>query len=96
MTASVAHLWRNCCGVPTPSPQRIDRSMIGLPTDFRHVGHIGSTDMGATTSSTSLLAVQSQMRSKGGYEEALPVNYVLRVRDLNQSQDKPVPPPRTQ
>jgi hypothetical protein len=82
MTASVGHLWRNCCGVPDPSPQKIDRSMIGFPTDFRHVGHVGSTDMG--TANSSLTAVQSQMQSKGGYDHALPVNYVLKVRDLSR------------
>ena len=25
---------------------RIDRSMIGEPMDFRHTGHVGSTDLG--------------------------------------------------
>ncbi|GAU92515.1 hypothetical protein RvY_04586 [Ramazzottius varieornatus] len=88
MTNSVGHLWRNCCGVPETSPQpRIDRSMIGFPTDFRHVGHIGHdgvTDVASSSNTPTLKAVQTQMRSKGGYESALPVNYALKVRDLNR------------
>ncbi|OQV26197.1 hypothetical protein BV898_00316 [Hypsibius exemplaris] len=79
----LGHLWRNCCGVPETSPQqRIDRSMIGFPTDFRHVGHIGSTEVGSPNSSLS--AVQTQMQSKGGYDQALPVNYDLKVRDVER------------
>ncbi|XP_020898890.1 CDC42 small effector protein 2 [Exaiptasia diaphana] len=57
-----------CCLTSRPQPRparpRIDRSMIGLPTNFRHTGHIGSGDM---ASGTDLNQVQSQMQSKGGY-----------------------------
>lgn len=45
---------------------RIDRSMIGNPTNFVHTGHIGSADV--ELSSNHLNAIQNQMQSKGGYE----------------------------
>lgn len=45
---------------------RIDRSMIGNPTNFVHTGHIGSADV--ELSSNHLNAIQTQMQSKGGYE----------------------------
>jgi len=44
---------------------KIDRSMIGQPTNFQHTGHIGSTDVGS-----QLSTVQIQMNTKGGYGEA--------------------------
>lgn len=37
-----------------------------------------------TYSFLQLTAVQEQMQSKGGYERALPVNYVLKVRDVER------------
>ena len=62
--------------------RRIDRSMIGSPTDFRHTAHIGSNDVDVVGGSTGGAAgskgsggggsdfsqLQNQMRSKGGYE----------------------------
>lgn len=45
--------------------RRIDRSMIGMPTDFKHTGHIGSGDM---ASGSDLGSIQGQMQSKGGYQ----------------------------
>ncbi|KAF1382119.1 hypothetical protein PFLUV_G00161140 [Perca fluviatilis] len=55
-----------CCVVAKPPPKkrrRIDRSMIGEPTNFIHLTHIGSGEMaeGLQPSGT----VQEQMRSKG-------------------------------
>nr|CAD7440585.1 unnamed protein product [Timema bartmani] len=47
---------------------RIDRSMIGEPTNFQHTGHIGSGDVDLGNS--HLRAIQNQMQSKGGYETA--------------------------
>jgi len=52
--------------------------MISNPTNFVHTGHIGSTDV--EMSSNSLVALQNQMQSKGGYEVGvaalrLPGNY---------------------
>lgn len=40
--------------------------MIGLPTDFQHTAHIGSTDFELNNS--AITALQNQMQSKGGYE----------------------------
>ncbi|XP_014250398.1 CDC42 small effector protein homolog [Cimex lectularius] len=48
---------------------RIDRSMIGEPTNFRHTGHIGSEDV--DLGNTQLHAIQNQMQSKGGYETSV-------------------------
>lgn len=39
--------------------------MIGMPTDFKHTGHIGSGDM---ASGSDLGSIQGQMQSKGGYQ----------------------------
>ena len=47
---------------------KIDRSMIGQPTNFQHTGHIGSGDMGSLGS--QLPTVQLQMQGKGGHLEA--------------------------
>uniref|UniRef100_A0A3Q0RYN9 CRIB domain-containing protein n=1 Tax=Amphilophus citrinellus TaxID=61819 RepID=A0A3Q0RYN9_AMPCI len=41
--------------------RRIDRSMIGEPTNFVHTTHVGSGDMGLG------LPVNISMKSKGGY-----------------------------
>ncbi|XP_063231671.1 CDC42 small effector protein homolog [Bacillus rossius redtenbacheri] len=70
--------WFSCC-INQPAAQqrkrrtrqRIDRSMIGEPTNFQHTGHIGSGDVDMGTS--HLRALQNQMQSKGGYETAFPV-----------------------
>lgn len=45
---------------------RIDRSMIGVPTNFRHTGHISSGDLDMT--SAQLSNMQAQMQMKGGYD----------------------------
>ncbi|EGD74794.1 CDC42 small effector protein 2 [Salpingoeca rosetta] len=44
---------------PQPQRRRIDRSMIGAPTNFVHAGHIGSGD------SPQMGQVKEQMSSKG-------------------------------
>ncbi|XP_064388585.1 CDC42 small effector protein 2-A-like [Halichondria panicea] len=57
----------SCLGAeeaPPPRRRKIDKSLIGLPTDFHHTGHIGSSDFGTV----DLSNVQSQMQSKGGSE----------------------------
>lgn len=65
--------WFSCCFHQPQSPRRrhhqqlrIDRSMIGNPTNFVHTVHVGSTE--AELSSRHLNAIQSQMQSKGGYD----------------------------
>lgn len=40
--------------------------MIGHPTNFQHTGHIGSRDV--EMPGDQLIALQNQMKSKGGYE----------------------------
>lgn len=59
-----------CCVDEQPPPRRrpkIDRSQIGLPTNFQHTGHIGS---GEIASGFDVHQVQNSMQSKGGYEHA--------------------------
>ncbi|KAK9959240.1 hypothetical protein ABG768_011305 [Culter alburnus] len=56
----------SCCVAEQPQPKRrrrIDRSMIGEPTNFVHMTHVGSGDMGMP----AVNSVQAQMKSKGGY-----------------------------
>uniref|UniRef100_A0AAY4ELV3 CRIB domain-containing protein n=1 Tax=Denticeps clupeoides TaxID=299321 RepID=A0AAY4ELV3_9TELE len=58
----------SCCIAEQPQPKRrrrIDRSMIGEPTNFVHTTHVGSGDMGMGLSGVS--SIQAQMKSKGGY-----------------------------
>ncbi|KAH0945951.1 hypothetical protein HN011_008848 [Eciton burchellii] len=43
---------------------RIDRSMIGVPTNFRHTAHISSGDI--DMSIAQLADLQTQMQRKGG------------------------------
>lgn len=52
---------------------KIDRSMIGNPTNFVHTGHIGSADVELSTS--HLHEIQKQMESKGGYYGQVEVRY---------------------
>lgn len=62
----------SCLGAEEPPPRprrRIDKNLIGLPTNFQHTGHIGSSDYGQA----DLGSVQTQMQSKGGFsEQAVP------------------------
>mmetsp|Transcript_68691 Transcript_68691/g.95510 ORF Transcript_68691/g.95510 Transcript_68691/m.95510 type:complete len:102 (+) Transcript_68691:133-438(+) len=57
-----------CVGQPEPQPRRpkLDRSMIGQPTNFQHTGHIGSASLHSGNAMT-LPTAQSQMSSKGGH-----------------------------
>ncbi|XP_037549225.1 CDC42 small effector protein 1 [Nematolebias whitei] len=56
-----------CCVVAKPPPKKrrrkIDRSMIGEPTNFIHLTHIGSGEMAEGMHPSG--SVQEQMRSKG-------------------------------
>ncbi|XP_013997119.1 CDC42 small effector protein 1 [Salmo salar] len=56
-----------CCVVAKPPPKKrrrkIDRSMIGEPTNFMHLTHIGSGEMAEGLPPSG--SVQEQMRSKG-------------------------------
>ncbi|KAI1905158.1 hypothetical protein AGOR_G00013260 [Albula goreensis] len=58
----------NCCIAEQPQPKRrrrIDRSMIGEPTNFVHTAHVGSGDLFSGMNSVN--SIQNQMQSKGGY-----------------------------
>ncbi|XP_073994208.1 CDC42 small effector protein Spec2 isoform X2 [Rhodnius prolixus] len=56
---------------PSDRRGRIDRSMIGEPTNFRHTAHIGSEDINDCPGASRLSAIENQMKSKGGYEATL-------------------------
>ncbi|KAI2660114.1 CDC42 small effector protein 2 [Labeo rohita] len=60
--------------------RRIDRSMIGEPTNFVHTAHVGSGDL--FTGMNSVNSIQNQMQSKGGYVgEAMSVNVQMQLVD---------------
>uniref|UniRef100_A0A671NG41 CRIB domain-containing protein n=1 Tax=Sinocyclocheilus anshuiensis TaxID=1608454 RepID=A0A671NG41_9TELE len=68
----------SCCVAEQPQPKRrrrIDRSMIGEPTNFIHMTHVGSGDMGLG----AVDSVQTQMKSKGGYGSDRLTNTTLTV-----------------
>ncbi|OPJ67520.1 CDC42 small effector protein 2 [Patagioenas fasciata monilis] len=53
----------NCCIAEQPQPKRrrrIDRSMIGEPTNFVHTAHVGSGDLFSGMNSVS--SIQNQMQ----------------------------------
>lgn len=78
-----------CCIPEQPPPRRrkIDRSMIGLPTNFTHTGHIGSGDMAPTPENNHLNSIQVQMSSKGGYEHLSPVAVDRKLIDVKRTAD---------
>ena len=97
----LVQMFRCCVAEEDPSSQlgggrrRIDRSMIGHPTDFRHTAHIGSGDLGggggggSTSTADRLALMQTQMRSKGGYEEKslavrVPPPHLANARSLDE------------
>uniref|UniRef100_UPI00398ED119 CDC42 small effector protein 2-like n=1 Tax=Pristiophorus japonicus TaxID=55135 RepID=UPI00398ED119 len=66
----------NCCIAEQPQPKRrrrIDRSMIGEPTNFVHTSHMGAGDMFVDRMS-SVNDVHGQMQSKGGYSDTVPIS----------------------
>ena len=79
----IAQLFMGCVTPePEPTRPRIDRSMIGNPSNFKHMAHIGATDTSEVYSNSGL---QTQMNSKGGgnnninlnvphIQNALPIN----------------------
>jgi len=67
---------------------RIDRSMIGNPTDFRHTAHIGSADF-LSMSTTTTNVLQRQMCSKGDYEApSISVPHIINARSLDEIRRK--------
>jgi hypothetical protein len=75
----------SCCVTQQPprKRRRIDRSMIGYPTDFQHTGHIGAGDVCSTNN--HLDSIEGQMQSKGGYEHVTPVSVQIDVVDVQKS-----------
>uniref|UniRef100_A0A914CMG5 CRIB domain-containing protein n=2 Tax=Acrobeloides nanus TaxID=290746 RepID=A0A914CMG5_9BILA len=71
----------NCCVLPQSEigKVKIDRSMIGGPTNFRHIGHMGAGDL---TSSCKIEAVNCLLSSKGSEDYAIPVPSNLREKDI--------------
>jgi len=71
-----------CCVSPQSEIARIriDRSMIGQPTNFRHLGHMGADD--TTNSGCSVEAVSRLLSSKGESYCAIPVPKDLRRNDI--------------
>ncbi|XP_065661985.1 CDC42 small effector protein 2-A isoform X2 [Hydra vulgaris] len=68
---SLALLCFPCCvdeQPPSRKRPKIDRTQIGLPTNFQHTGHIGSGEVAA---GFDVHQVQNSMQSKGGYEKRL-------------------------
>ncbi|EJW80176.1 hypothetical protein WUBG_08915 [Wuchereria bancrofti] len=71
----------NCCISPQSEIARIriDSSMIGGPTNFRHIGHMGASDLNATF---NVDAISCLLRSKGDDSYSLPVPQHLRANDV--------------
>ncbi|XP_074137965.1 CDC42 small effector protein 2 isoform X1 [Sminthopsis crassicaudata] len=59
--------------------RRIDRSMIGEPTNFVHTAHVGSGDLFSGMNSVS--SIQNQMQSKGGYGGGMSSNVQMQLVD---------------
>uniref|UniRef100_A0A8C0A5Q5 CDC42 small effector protein 2 n=1 Tax=Bos mutus grunniens TaxID=30521 RepID=A0A8C0A5Q5_BOSMU len=71
-----------CSRVPSTSEKRrrrIDRSMIGEPTNFVHTAHVGSGDLFSGMNSVS--SIQNQMQSKGGYGGGMAANVQMQLVD---------------
>lgn len=83
-TISMSEFWLcfNCCIAEQPQPKRrrrIDRSMIGEPTNFVHTAHVGSGDLFSGMNSVS--SIQNQMQSKGGYGGGMAANVQMQLVD---------------
>ncbi|VDN82485.1 unnamed protein product [Brugia pahangi] len=82
----------NCCISPQSEIARIriDSSMIGGPTNFRHIGHMGASDLNAAFNVMCLFsflhffvdAISCLLRSKGDDSYSLPVPQHLRANDV--------------
>uniref|UniRef100_A0A8C5RMQ6 CDC42 small effector 2 n=1 Tax=Laticauda laticaudata TaxID=8630 RepID=A0A8C5RMQ6_LATLA len=71
----------NCCKGRSEIKRRrrIDRSMIGEPTNFVHTAHVGSGDLFSGMNSVS--SIQNQMQSKGGYGGGMNANVQMQLVD---------------
>eukprot|EP00096_Caligus_rogercresseyi_P012468 TRINITY_DN522_c1_g1_i11.p2 TRINITY_DN522_c1_g1~~TRINITY_DN522_c1_g1_i11.p2 ORF type:complete len:102 (-),score=30.82 TRINITY_DN522_c1_g1_i11:1324-1629(-) len=91
-----------CCATTDMAPssrRRIDRSMIGAPTDFRHTAHIGTSDLESgeteTVEDSSCRGTEyltHQMNSKGGYapdsKVQIRVPHIVNARSLDEIRRK--------
>ena len=67
----IAALFMGCISPePEPTRPRIDRSMIGNPSNFVHTAHVGASE----ASTASCAGIQSQMASKSGMETTTNLN----------------------
>ncbi|KAL7648164.1 UNVERIFIED_CONTAM: hypothetical protein RMT77_000067 [Armadillidium vulgare] len=85
MAGDVWSQWFTCCITQQPPQRRrrrrqIDRSMIGEPTNFVHTGHIGSNDV--AVGNNQLMMMENQLKSKGGYDYALPHEHKMNVSNI--------------
>jgi len=72
----------NCCITPQSdiARVRIDRSLIGGPTDFRHICHLGSGDL---VTSSDVTSINSLLNSKGdGSQGLMAVPEDFRAKDI--------------
>uniref|UniRef100_A0A915EF14 CRIB domain-containing protein n=1 Tax=Ditylenchus dipsaci TaxID=166011 RepID=A0A915EF14_9BILA len=71
----------NCCVSPQSDigRLRIDRSMIGQPMEFRHLGHMGADDLSASYNAD---AAHSLLSSKGDDAFRIPVPENFRANDI--------------
>ncbi|NWJ07499.1 C4S2A protein, partial [Crypturellus undulatus] len=82
---TVYHCVQNIIVLTVSSPsfqkrrRRIDRSMIGEPTNFVHTAHVGSGDLFSGMNSVS--SIQNQMQSKGGYGGSMSTNVQMQLID---------------
>ncbi|XP_027757586.1 CDC42 small effector protein 2-like [Empidonax traillii] len=80
----MSELWLcfNRCIAEQPQPKRrrqIDRSMIGELTNFVHTAHVGSVDI--FSGMNSVISIQNQMQSKGGYGGGISANVHMQLVD---------------
>jgi hypothetical protein len=82
---------------PKPKPNtkpKIDRTQIGMPTNFQHTGHIGA---GEIADGFDVLQVQNSMRGKGGYHDNSMVCHIehtpkgIDLTKLNAKRNNGVP-----
>lgn len=78
-----------CCGLDEQNDPRvtkkrrirIDRTMIGNPSNFVHTAHLGSESQNFNYMEN----LQRSMSSKGGYDlTAMPVNIQMKVINVQQ------------
>lgn len=72
----------NCCVSPQSEIIRIDRSLIGAPSNFQHIGHLGAGDLPASSAADDNNALGRLLASKGSPDFAMAVPAGLRMADI--------------